>query len=364
LHILIVAPEQIPVPGSGSVEICILSIARQLARKHQVTIVSRCSPSLPKQSQLGNISIVRVPSGSSKTYISSVLRYTKGRKYDFIQVDNRPGYMARMKQAFPHTPVSLFLHSLTFVPSNREIANCLNRADLIIANSHSLQHKLTSRFSGSAKKIRTVELGVDVSRFRSTSLSEREVSKRKYSIGNAFTILFVGRVIPRKGVPILIQAAHLVQKQTPVKLVIVGRGNPAYIKRLTLQAKSLGVSIIFVGKKSHDQIHKIYRLADCFVCPSQKHEAFGLVNVEAMASGIPVVASRNGGIQEVVRHGHNGYLVDHYHQPQPFANYLLKLAKDKLLRERLGANGRRDVLQHFTWSQTAAKLVSLYSNTH
>jgi spore coat protein SA len=364
VHILIVAPEQIPVPGSGSVEICILSIARQLARNHQVTIVSRSSSSLPKQSQLGNISIIRVPSGSATTYISSVLRYIKGRKYDFIQVDNRPGYMARIKQAFPHTPVSLFLHSLTFVPPNRVIANCLNKADLIIANSHSLQHKLASRFPHSVRKIRTVELGVEVSRFRSPSLSEKIASKRKYTIGNEFTILFVGRVIPRKGVPILIQAAHLVQKQSPVKLVIVGRGSPAYIKRLTLQAKSLGVPIIFVGKKSHDQIHKIYRLADCFVCPSQKHEAFGLVNVEAMASGIPVVASRNGGIQEIVKHGHNGYLIDQYHQPQPFANYLLKLAKDKQLRERLGTNGRRDVLQHFTWSQTAAKLASLYSKAH
>ena len=81
-----------------------------------------------------------------------------------------------------------------------------------------------------------------------------------------------------------------------------------------------------------------------------------------MASGVPVVASRNGGIQEVVKHGHNGYLVDQYHQPQKFADYILKLSKDEPLRERMGANGRSDVLQYFTWSQTATKLASLYSN--
>ena len=252
MHILIVAPEQIPVPGNGSVEICIMSIARQLARNHQVTIISRRSPSLPNRSHLGNISIVRVPSGSASTYISSVLHYIKGRKYDVIQVDNRPRYMARIKRFFPHTPVSLFLHSLTFVPHNGEISNCLNTANLIIANSHSLQHKLATRFPQSANKIRTVELGVDVSRFRSVAASEKRSSKRKYRINNQFTILFVGRVIPRKGVPILIQAAHLVGKHTPVHLVIVGRGATAYIRRLRLQAKRLGVPITFVGKKSHE----------------------------------------------------------------------------------------------------------------
>ncbi|MNP16039.1 Spore coat protein SA [compost metagenome] len=208
-----------------------------------------------------------------------------------------------------------------------------------------------------------IELGVDVSRFRTTTESEKRTMRKKYHTEqrNPFTILFVGRVIPRKGVPILIQAAHLVHKHTPVHLVIVGKGKPFYMSRLKLQARNLGVPITFVGKKSHKEIHTVYRLADVFVCPSQKHEAFGLVNVEAMASGVPVVASRNGGIQEIVSHGHNGYLVDQYRKPQNFADYLLRLAKDDQLRARLGANGRRDVLHQFTWSRTAAKLASLYS---
>ncbi|AOZ93108.1 glycosyltransferase family 4 protein [Paenibacillus crassostreae] len=362
MHILIVAPEQIPVPGSGSVEICILAIARQLARNHRVTIISKRSPTLPNQSLNGNMVIIRVPSGSTKTYISSVLHYMNGRKYDVIQVDNRPHYMARIKQAFPRTPVTLFLHSLTFVPKDRGIASCLKKADLIIANSSSLKEKLAKRFPDSSKKIKKVELGVDISRFRVASEMEKVTTRRKYLGSHPFTILFVGRVIPRKGVPILIEAASLIRRSIPVHIIIAGSGTSAYMKRLKLQAYRMGVPITFIGKKPHSTIHKIYRLADCFVCPSQKHEAFGLVNVEAMASGIPVIASRNGGIQEIVQHGHNGYLVDQYHHPQQFASYLLKLATDKSLRERLGANGRSDVLQHFTWSRTAAKLASLYRN--
>ena len=120
----------------------------------------------------------------------------------------------------------------------------------------------------------------------------------------------------------------------------------------------------YIGKIPHAKIHKLYHLADCFVCPSQKHEAFGLVNIEAMASGVPVIASRNGGIQEIVNHGHNGYLVTQYHRPEGFADYLLKLAQNKRLRENLANSGRADVLQQFTWNQTAAKLSALYYKEH
>ncbi|MGF7048858.1 spore coat protein SA [Paenibacillus sp. DS2015] len=361
MHILIVAPEQIPVPGSGSVEICILSIAKQLALQHKVTIISKRSYPLPLQSHISNVTIVRVTSGSAKTYIASVLHYMKGKSFDFIQVDNRPSYMAQIKKEFPRTLVSIFLHSLTFVPNTAEMTNNLRKADLIIANSSSLQQKLTSRFPDIASKIHTVELGVDTSRFRPATRSEQKASKRHYRIRRAFTILFVGRVIPRKGVPVLIKAAHLVRKHTPIHLIIVGKGNPSYIRRLRLQAYKLGVPITFTGKKSHEKIHKIYRAADCFVCPSQKHEAFGLVNVEAMASGVPVIASRIGGIQEVVKHEHNGYLVDRYQKPSEFAYYLIRLAKNPTQRDKLSANGRNDVLQHFTWSQTSTKLAAIYS---
>ncbi|MFC9709451.1 glycosyltransferase [Paenibacillus sp. NPDC056933] len=87
--------------------------------------------------------------------------------------------------------------------------------------------------------------------------------RAKYAIGKTFTILLVGRVIPRKD---------------------------PYMKKLRGQASKLGISVSWIGKKKHSEIHRIYQIADCFVCPSQKHEAFGLVNVEAMATGLPVIA--------------------------------------------------------------------------
>ncbi|MCJ8014668.1 glycosyltransferase family 4 protein [Paenibacillus sp. KQZ6P-2] len=361
MKILIVAPEQLPVPGSGSVEICILAIAQQLAQNHKVTVVSRASNGMPFQSTINRVKIVRVSSESSEVYLASVLRFIQGSSYDVIQVDNRPHYMASIKNMYPQMKVTLFLHSLTFVPHTRHIANSLKYADLIIANSNSLMHELIVRFPSQAHKIRTVELGVDIITFTPPSESERSEARQKYGIGNRFTVLFVGRIIPRKGVPVLLRAVYLARKQVPLHLIIAGKGRASYLRKLRMQAKKLGVPVTWLGKQDHSEIHRIYQMADCFVCPSQKHEAFGLVNVEAMATGLPVIASRIGGIPEIVKHGSNGYLVDAYRHPSRFAKYLIRLEKNRELQCTLGNNGRSTVLQHFTWSQTASKIVSLYS---
>lgn len=362
MRILIVAPEQIPVPGNGSVEISILAVAKQLAKKHTVTVVSRAAKGLPVQSNEGGVTIVRVPSGSSKIYIASVLRFIRGKAFDVIQVDNRPHYMSSIQQAFPKMKVTLFLHSLTFVPPHHSIARSLKHAKLIIANSSSLRQKLMHRFPAAAARIQTVELGVDTGRFRPATAADRANYRKKYGIGDKYTVLFVGRVIPRKGVPILLKAASLASQEIPLQVVIAGRGSASYMKQLRALASKLNVPVKWLGKQKHSDIHKIYQAADCLVCPSQKHEAFGLVNIEAMASGLPVIASRIGGIPEIVKHESNGFLVDDYRRAERFAQYLIRLGKNKELGRSIGARGRSSVIQNFTWRLTADRLSSLYAH--
>jgi spore coat protein SA len=255
MHILMIAPEQIPVLGGGSVEISMLSIANELAKHHKITIISRRFSGCKHMSSLGNLTIVRVSSGSSSKY------------------------------------------------------------------------------------------------------------KNKYNLQDAFTILFSGRIIPRKGVSVLIKTTYQVRNYLPqAKLVIVGSGKPAYIKKLRLQAKKWKVPVLFTGRIAHNKIHKIYRIADCFVCPSQRYEAFGLVNVEAMATGIPVVASDIGGIKEIIRHGENGYIIKNYKNPFEFAQYIMNIVQDKKLAENLGKQGRLIAVNQFGWNLTANKIASIYKN--
>lgn len=354
MNLLMVAPEQIPVPGSGSVEISMLAIAKQLAVNHTVTLISRTGRGLPHVSRLGRLTIVRVRTGSPSRYIASVLRYIGGRRYDLIQVDNRPHYMANIKAAYPHTPVTLFLHSLTFVKPTARVNESLGKADLIIANSDSLKSSLAARFPRHAGKIRKVHLGVDTGRFRP---AEGGAGRS----GRKFRVLFAGRVIPRKGVPVLIRAIGLARKEYgAVELTVIGRGQPSYVRELKRLARAKGVPAKFVGKIPHHAIHRKFRSADLFACPSQEHEAFGLVNVEAMASGLPVIASNIGGIGEIVRHGANGYLVDAFTKPEEHAKWILKLAKDRDLTAKMSRQARKDAVERFSWKQTAGRLMGIY----
>jgi spore coat protein SA len=369
VHILIIAPEQIPVPPvmGGSVEICIHQIAQRLAVSHQVTVISRRHSRYPVIEQNGGLTIVRVPAGTRREYIRSALRAVKGRKFDWIQIDNRPKFVPPVRKAFPRTPVSLYLHSLTFVSppyiTPGRAGECLSRADLIVANSQATVRRLKGMFPKVKDRFRKVWLGVDSERFRPAAPGEREQLQGEYRTARGFTVLFTGRLIPRKGIPVLIRAMKRVRRAVPhAHLVIAGHGKPGYVKSLKRTASRLGVSVQFLGYIPHSKMHEVYRLADCFVCPSQKHESFGLVNVEAMASGLPVVASKLGGIREVVSHKRNGLLVRHYRSSRAFARQIGRLASDRQLAERLSRQARADAEERFGWEETARRLARLYQD--
>ncbi|CAI6078315.1 Spore coat protein SA [Paenibacillus sp. JJ-100] len=362
MKIVLIAPEKLPLPGNGSVEICILGIARELARRHQVTIISRSVPELPALEQIDQIIIRRIPASSVSGYTRSAIRLLRTLHVDIIQVDNRPFSMAAIKAAFPQTPVLLYLHSLTFAQAGPGKMALLKKADCIALNSHSLKRRLSRRFPAVKKLMDVVPLGTDLDRFRPvTSLEERFTVREKFGITDCFAVLYAGRVIPGKGVDVLIRAVALAQKQVPIQLIIAGKGPPRYVRSLRRLTKKLHVNTNFLGQMNHDQIDQLYRSVDCLVCPSQIHEAFGLVNVEAMASGIPVIASDNGGIREIIRSGKNGYLISGYTKPRQFASSLHELATHPELVQSMGENGRETATAQFSWAKTALHLEATYT---
>ena len=164
---------------------------------------------------------------------------------------------------------------------------------------------------------------------RSMGVNCREFSP-KYRGDNYFgqtdkkIILFVGRLAEKKGVTYLIEA----MKEVDAKLVIVGKGTLEYdLKR---QAEDQKDKIVFLGAKTHDELKTIYSSSDIFVAPSitakdGDKEGFGLVFLEAMASGLPVVGSNSGGIPDIVNDGENGFLTEekNSHDLAKKINYLL-----------------------------------------
>lgn len=178
---------------------------------------------------------------------------------------------------------------------------CLKKAEAVTVVSDTLKEKALSLCE--LDNIHVISMGCDTSAFG-----------RQFRVDNYFNqngkkvVLFVGRLVEIKGVTYLIEA----MKQVDAKLVIVGSGPQE--EKLKEQAESLKDKVEFLGPKTHEELKTIYASADVFVAPSitaanGAQEGFGLVLVEAMASGIPVIGSDCGGIVSIVSDGKNGYLV-------------------------------------------------------
>jgi spore coat protein SA len=172
------------------------------------------------------------------------------------------------------------------------------------------------------------------------------------------TVLFVGRLVEEKGVHILLDAMKLLEQQdVRLQAQIVGSSHfgmgkeTDYTRRLKASSPA---SVRFCAYRSGAPLGNLFREADIFCSPSVWEEPFGLVNVEALASGLPVVSTCGGGAKEVFAGG-GGILVERGSVVQ-LADALRRLAQDPQLRAHLGQQGYAAFLERFTWSNTRARV--------
>jgi glycosyltransferase involved in cell wall biosynthesis len=182
--------------------------------------------------------------------------------------------------------------------------------------------------------------------------------------GGDFVALFVGRLVERKGVDVLLRAVARLPGSLPLRVVIVGDGPER--GRLEALARELGLDtrVRFSGRVSAAELERSYRAARVFVLPAVVDrrgdtEGLGVVLLEAMSYGVPVVASRTGGITDIVEDGANGILVEPG-DPDALAAALERLARDPVLASRLGEAGRRTVEGRFSWDAIAERWEQLY----
>ena len=171
-------------------------------------------------------------------------------------------------------------------------------------------------------------------------------------------ILFVGRFNePRKGFRYLIRAMPMIRSQFPdARLIVVGQGLTDRYERFLSQH---GIDdVVFTGFVPAEDLPRYYASCDVFVAPSTGRESFGLILLEAMASGKPVVASAITGYSAVVRHGLDGLLVEPKNA-QALALAIVRLLADSALRERLVISGQEHVKQ-FSWAVVAERLLDVY----
>jgi len=220
-------------------------------------------------------------------------------------------------------------------------------ADGVITTSAYCRDAIVRHYGVAPEQVRLVSSGIDVARWRAVGDLPRE--------SDGATILCVARQYPRKHVADLLRALPLVRQAVPeARAIIVGDGPEHGALRALAEELRLGGSALLTGALPDTELEEMYRRADVFCLPSVQ-EGFGLVFVEALACGLPVVATRAAAIPEVVPHGRGGLLVppgDH----APLARALIELLQNPGQRAAYGAFGRRYVEQ-FDWLRVADRFL-------
>jgi L-malate glycosyltransferase len=237
-------------------------------------------------------------------------------------------------------------------------ARVIKQADVCSVNSSSTLGVAQQLFPEGRYEV--IPMGVNIEQF---SIKDRNSGREEREMSNI--LLYIGRLINWKGVNFLIQALPLVLEKYPAtKLVLVGNGPEK--DRLVKLSSDLGVAgaVIFEDYISQEELPDRFHRADIFILPSIIDdqgctEGLGVVLLEAMAAGVPVIGNRVGGIPDIIKDGETGLLA-RPKDPRDLAEKIIYLLREEILRERLVENGLDYVKKNFSWDKLAERFRTIY----
>ncbi len=224
----------------------------------------------------------------------------------------------------------------------------------VIVNSNYMRNELQRLFGLPYEKINVIPNGVNLNMYN--GIEKDYDFRRKYAMDNEKIILFMGRLVYEKGIPTLISAMpKILSHYHDAKLLIAGKGGMIDELRAQVNAMGLGNKVYFTGYLGSKDVQKMYKCADVAVFPST-YEPFGIVALEAMLSGTPVVVSDVGGLNEIVDHGING-MKSYAGNANSLADSILSLLFDQKLCDTVTKNAVSKVKDEYNWTK-------ITKNTH
>lgn len=353
-------------PNTGGVTSHIACLAGELERLgNEVTIIAKGREEM-RTDPMG-VEVVEVPLLSSSIMappnLSEIRRVLRGRRFDVVHGHHAftPTPLLSISVAkklgiptvLTNHSISLFYDSSIWMPISYMLFPYriyINKADRIIAVSRAAADFI-KHFAGEGK-ITVVPNMVDEFFFDGDSRKIREN-------GDSPAILYVGRLSHRKGLHVLVTAMRRVVKEIPdARLLVVGDGHMKEFIKLLAKAFGLERNVSLMGFVPKKHLKIIYRASDVFVLPSLYGESFGIVILEAMASGVPVVATDTGGVREVVEDNRTGLLVERGNS-EGLARAILKILNDSKLAGKLVRNAKREAVKYRS-RVIARKIESVY----
>jgi len=235
----------------------------------------------------------------------------------------------------------------------------LAKADAVTASSRHEIEAMVNLYQADRNKIRLVYCGVDLSLFKPLDMKE---ARHRLGLNGEKVLLYVGRIEALKGVDLLLRIAATMEVEDRIKVLIVGGdlSQDKEVQRLKSLSEEMGVSqrVKFVGRVDRELLPTYFSAADICVVPSY-YESFGLVALESMACGTPVVAARVGGLPTVVKHGQTGYLLP-WRCPEPYADALSIVLGNEDLRKTM-SQAALERASSMGWDTVASKVGELYN---
>ncbi len=363
-------------PLVGGSELAIQHLTDRMSDIHFDLITGRLRPDLPEQEQIGNVRVFRVGGYWGKCWFIlpkfflplAIFRKARsllasGQRYDLIhafQASQAAGAGWILKKFYPDIPLIVTLQEGKDLAHQPFLTRFFRRLILQSADSVTVISGYLRNFVMHLEPdvhVTVIPNGVDTEKF--TRLPDgQEVESEKLKVGGQHTVISVSRLVPKNGLEDLIRAMPFVQERFPdAKLVLIGDGP----LREKLQAVSykLQAHVEFTGFVPYERLPAYLGAADIFVRPSLS-EGLGSAFLEAMAAGVPVVASSVGGIPDFLTDGQTG-LFCAPGDPQDIAEKVLKLLNEPDLARQLTQNASRVIRERFTWEIVTQQMRSLYN---
>ena len=359
-------------PHFGGVESHVRSLSRELARRgHEVTVVtSQHDRTLSAEETVDGFRVVRVRPRFifMQTPITPRMRGSlRALSADVVHAHSPPPLASHYAGAVASErgiPYVVTYHCDVELPSafgsvvesiyRRSLgADTLRNADQVIVTTrtYAATSRAIWRYNPSV-----IPNAVDHRRFR-PDVDGSAVRAKLRIPPEVPIVLLVGRIVPHKGVEHFVEAARYVPD---ARFLVAGGGSSLdAMKRLAL---SMGVAdrVRFLGRISDDRLPEVYAACDVFVLPSvSRLEAFGIVALEAMSTGKPVIVADIPGVREMIEDGRDGLLADPVN-PRDLAEKIRRLLSDPKARRTMGARGREKVLESFSIERVTDRIEAVY----
>jgi phosphatidylinositol alpha-mannosyltransferase len=365
LNVLMVTDAYYPYPSGVSEYVhCLSNALRDLGHKVDIVATSFGKKQDSEYDAIRIGKVLYVP--LNKSYATVPVGFGVPAKMKYLAQDSRYDVIHLNGPIFPNLSYFALKYSRTrtistFHTSSEKVSgfggssfkrifgNINAKIDVMIAVSKQAQRTNEMYIPGT---YHIVPLGIDVRRFTPQGDKCSEIARN--------SILFVGRMDPRKGLHRLLRAFRVVKREMPDAVLYVVGSGPAHAKYERM-AVDYGIrdAIVFKGAVSISQLPEYFRSATVYTSPAEGGESFGLVLLEAMASGAPVVASRIAGYDEVIEDGRNGLMVD-TDDPAAYSECLLKVLQSAKLRHSLIAEGLKDVTTKYSWDIIGRRIEQFY----